>query len=173
MKGYGYGRTPDSIHDRRNSRCTTPPPPIPKCLDHGIPPSKRAWPLQYLLLSILKPYAYLRTSTSHSEFQVIQVVSRTVVTVEIPRSLIFSCSATYIRMFSFSSPLVSTFICLTTLVSLVSSHTVITYPGWRGDNLKNSGDPITDHGLGVGANGTYPYGMQWIYPCTQQLPSTA
>lgn len=33
-----------------------------------------------------------------------------------------------------------------------SAHTVITYPGWRGDNL------IT--------NDTFPYGMQWMYPCT-------
>ncbi|OAA61904.1 hypothetical protein SPI_04763 [Niveomyces insectorum RCEF 264] len=35
--------------------------------------------------------------------------------------------------------------------SLVSAHTVIVYPGWRGDNL------IT--------NDTFPYGMQWMYPC--------
>ncbi|TGO89667.1 hypothetical protein BPOR_0099g00220 [Botrytis porri] len=34
---------------------------------------------------------------------------------------------------------------------LVQAHTVITYPGWRGDNL------IT--------NETFPYGMQWMYPC--------
>lgn len=34
---------------------------------------------------------------------------------------------------------------------LVSAHTVITYPGWRGDNL------VT--------NETFPYGMQWMYPC--------
>ncbi|TVY48415.1 Uncharacterized protein LOCC1_G001560 [Lachnellula occidentalis] len=33
----------------------------------------------------------------------------------------------------------------------VAAHTVITYPGWRGDNL------IT--------NDTFPYGMQWMYPC--------
>ncbi|TVY19588.1 Uncharacterized protein LARI1_G000757 [Lachnellula arida] len=33
----------------------------------------------------------------------------------------------------------------------VTAHTVITYPGWRGDNL------IT--------NDTFPYGMQWMYPC--------
>jgi hypothetical protein len=33
----------------------------------------------------------------------------------------------------------------------VLAHTVITYPGWRGDNL------IT--------NDTFPYGMQWMYPC--------
>ncbi|KAH7342422.1 hypothetical protein BKA65DRAFT_291569 [Rhexocercosporidium sp. MPI-PUGE-AT-0058] len=35
--------------------------------------------------------------------------------------------------------------------ALVNAHTVITYPGWRGDNL------IT--------NDTFPYGMQWMYPC--------
>lgn len=42
---------------------------------------------------------------------------------------------------------------LLTLASaaLVSAHNVITYPGWRGDNL------IT--------NATFPYGMQWMYPC--------
>ncbi|KAL3422681.1 hypothetical protein PVAG01_06837 [Phlyctema vagabunda] len=35
--------------------------------------------------------------------------------------------------------------------TLVQAHTVITYPGWRGDNL------IT--------NASWPYGMQWSYPC--------
>ncbi|PHH88990.1 hypothetical protein CDD83_6796 [Cordyceps sp. RAO-2017] len=35
--------------------------------------------------------------------------------------------------------------------SLASAHSVITYPGWRGNNL------IT--------NDTFPYGMQWMYPC--------
>ncbi|ESZ99415.1 hypothetical protein SBOR_0177 [Sclerotinia borealis F-4128] len=35
--------------------------------------------------------------------------------------------------------------------ALVQAHTVITYPGWRGDNL------VT--------NDTFPYGMQWMYPC--------
>ncbi|KAH8648466.1 hypothetical protein BX600DRAFT_502882 [Xylariales sp. PMI_506] len=35
--------------------------------------------------------------------------------------------------------------------ALASAHSVITYPGWRGDNL------IT--------NETFPYGMQWMYPC--------
>jgi len=34
---------------------------------------------------------------------------------------------------------------------LINAHTIITYPGWRGDNL------IT--------NDTWPYGMQWMYPC--------
>ncbi|KAF4449215.1 gpi anchored protein [Fusarium austroafricanum] len=36
------------------------------------------------------------------------------------------------------------------LAAVVSAHSVITYPGWRGNNL------IT--------NATFPYGMQWIYP---------
>ncbi|KAK0390557.1 hypothetical protein NLU13_0061 [Sarocladium strictum] len=35
--------------------------------------------------------------------------------------------------------------------SIASAHTVITYPGWRGDNLKDNED--------------FPYGMQWTYPC--------
>lgn len=35
--------------------------------------------------------------------------------------------------------------------ALASAHTVITYPGWRGNNL------VT--------NETHPYGMQWMYPC--------
>ncbi|ETS81674.1 hypothetical protein PFICI_06676 [Pestalotiopsis fici W106-1] len=37
------------------------------------------------------------------------------------------------------------------LSTLAAAHTVITYPGWRGDNL------IT--------NDEFPYGMQWMYPC--------
>ncbi|KAL8672984.1 MAG: hypothetical protein Q9168_002578 [Polycauliona sp. 1 TL-2023] len=55
--------------------------------------------------------------------------------------------------------------CLSTLYSLVSSHTVITYPGWRGNNLHSPGNIAEENGLGAGNNGTYPYGMQWIYPC--------
>lgn len=33
----------------------------------------------------------------------------------------------------------------------VAAHTIITYPGWRGDNLIS--------------NESFPYGMQWAYPC--------
>ncbi|KAL9049225.1 MAG: hypothetical protein Q9206_005629, partial [Seirophora lacunosa] len=55
--------------------------------------------------------------------------------------------------------------CLSSLFSLVSSHTVITYPGWRGNNLHSPGDIAEQRGLGAGDNGSYPYGMQWIYPC--------
>jgi len=35
--------------------------------------------------------------------------------------------------------------------TLASAHTVITYPGWRGNNLQTTKE--------------FPYGMQWIYPC--------
>ncbi|KAI1841444.1 hypothetical protein JX265_001488 [Neoarthrinium moseri] len=35
--------------------------------------------------------------------------------------------------------------------TLAAAHTIITYPGWRGDNLIS--------------NSTFPYGMQWMYPC--------
>jgi hypothetical protein len=63
---------------------------------------------------------------------------------------------------------------LAAICSQVSAHLVVVYPGWRGDNLKDSGKlpdgSIPQDGLGVGlANDsslTYPYGMQWIYPCT-------
>ncbi|KAK3185544.1 hypothetical protein K4F52_005642 [Lecanicillium sp. MT-2017a] len=37
------------------------------------------------------------------------------------------------------------------LSAIVTAHTVISYPGWRGNTL------IT--------NETFPYGMQWVYPC--------
>lgn len=61
----------------------------------------------------------------------------------------------------------------------VAAHLVITYPGWRGNNLLTTGrtdsDWIPDDGLGVRYNKTsndleYPYGMQWIYPCTSLIP---
>lgn len=37
------------------------------------------------------------------------------------------------------------------MATICSAHVVISYPGWRGNNL------IT--------NETFPYGMQWVYPC--------
>jgi hypothetical protein len=63
---------------------------------------------------------------------------------------------------------------LSALCSAVASHSVLTYPLWRGDNLKDSGrtalDTIPPDGLGVSYDNTtddlvYPYGMQWAYPC--------
>lgn len=70
--------------------------------------------------------------------------------------------------------------CLSLLFTLVSSHTVITYPGMRGDNLHTTGnitglngsDIVGTNGLGVGNDNTYPYGMQWIYPCGGMPMST-
>ncbi|KAJ5512480.1 hypothetical protein N7463_002032 [Penicillium fimorum] len=55
-------------------------------------------------------------------------------------------------------------------LGLAQAHTVITYPGYRGNNLYTNGTIAQANGLGVGydaKNGSliYPYGMQWIYPC--------
>jgi len=58
--------------------------------------------------------------------------------------------------------------------SLAAAHTVIVYPGWRGNNIHTNGtvsptDPSIPPGsIGINyENGTYgfPYGMQWMYPC--------
>ncbi|KAI9726914.1 MAG: hypothetical protein M1828_000262 [Chrysothrix sp. TS-e1954] len=46
-------------------------------------------------------------------------------------------------------------------VSLSSAHLVLTYPGWRGDNLHKNGTPNVDDYT----TGFFPYGMQWQYPC--------
>lgn len=50
----------------------------------------------------------------------------------------------------------STLLALISAATLSSAHTILTYPGWRGDNL------IT--------NETFPYGMQWMYPCELPRP---
>ena len=57
--------------------------------------------------------------------------------------------------------------------SSVSAHLQLSYPGWRGDNLLTTGrtpdDQIPIGSLGINYNnGTpeFPYGMQWMYPCT-------
>ena len=54
-----------------------------------------------------------------------------------------------------------TLLVFTTLYVVTLAHTVITYPGWRGDNL------ITNGTVGVDdyQPDTFPYGMQWMYPC--------
>ncbi len=59
---------------------------------------------------------------------------------------------------------------LSLLTSLVSTHTIITYPGWRGDNLHTNGTTEETDGLVVaparnGSGLLHPYGMQWEYPC--------
>ncbi|CAG8116679.1 unnamed protein product [Penicillium salamii] len=62
-------------------------------------------------------------------------------------------------------------------LSLVQAHTVITYPGYRGNNLHTNGTVAQANGLGVAydvKNGSYifPYGMEWIYPCGGMPRST-
>ncbi|GES64265.1 hypothetical protein P170DRAFT_478824 [Aspergillus terreus] len=61
-------------------------------------------------------------------------------------------------------------------LGLVHAHTVIVYPGYRGNNLHTNGTVEAADGLGVAAdsNGSYiyPYGMQWAYPCGGMPTST-
>jgi len=58
--------------------------------------------------------------------------------------------------------------------SNIAAHLVISYPGWRGNNLMTTGrtpdDQIPIGSLGANYNNKtgemeYPYGMQWMYPC--------
>ncbi|KAL1860060.1 hypothetical protein Plec18167_004165 [Paecilomyces lecythidis] len=58
---------------------------------------------------------------------------------------------------------------------LASAHTVIVYPGYRGNNLMTNGTVQEANGLGEATvNGTsiFPYGMQWQYPCGGMPTST-
>lgn len=64
-----------------------------------------------------------------------------------------------------------TLLAVVAICSVVRAHTVITYPGWRGNNLHTNGtlpelDPSTI-GIDYDSNGSvaFPYGMQWMYPC--------
>lgn len=58
-----------------------------------------------------------------------------------------------------------------TALSLVDAHTVITYPGWRGNSLHTNGTLPEQNpgsiGIDTDSNGThsFPWGMQWMYPC--------
>jgi len=56
--------------------------------------------------------------------------------------------------------------------AVARAHTVITYPGWRGNNIHTNGTypngDVVPGSLGITFdNGTlgFPYGMQWMYPC--------
>ncbi|GIJ85802.1 hypothetical protein Asppvi_004666 [Aspergillus pseudoviridinutans] len=58
---------------------------------------------------------------------------------------------------------------------LANAHTVITYPGYRGNNLHTNGTVEESNGLGQAYyNGSmiFPYGMEWIYPCGGMPTST-
>lgn len=55
-------------------------------------------------------------------------------------------------------------------VGIANAHLVLTYPGYRGNNLRTNGSVAQANGLGMAwdpKNGSYifPYGMQWNYPC--------
>lgn len=54
----------------------------------------------------------------------------------------------------------------------VNAHTIIVYPGYRGNNLHTNGSVEAAGGLGAAfVNDTtmYPYGMQWMYPCESSI----
>lgn len=61
-------------------------------------------------------------------------------------------------------------------VALARAHTVITYPGWRGNNLHTNGTlpELNPDSVGIdhyenGSTG-FPFGMQWMYPCEYFSP---
>ena len=54
-----------------------------------------------------------------------------------------------------SSTMLASILFAVATATMASAHTVMVYPGWRGDNL------VT--------NETFPYGMQWMYPCKLKL----
>jgi len=68
------------------------------------------------------------------------------------------------------------------LAATVTSHTVIVYPGWRGNNLHTNGTMPDGFSVPEGSRGinwnetaesyTFPYGMQWMYPCGGMPTST-
>ena len=64
-----------------------------------------------------------------------------------------------------------------TWCSFAAAHTVIVYPGWRGNNIiSNATVSEDDNSIIPGSRGMvynktdesygFPYGMQWMYPCT-------
>lgn len=60
-------------------------------------------------------------------------------------------------------------------VNLAHAHTIITYPGYRGNNLHTNGTVEDTNGLSQAwVNGSYvwPYGMEWAYPCGGMPTST-
>lgn len=66
-------------------------------------------------------------------------------------------------------------VAIATFLQAIQAHTVITYPGWRGDNLHSSGTVQDTNGLSSlqTGNGTlHPFGMQWEYPCGGMPMST-
>jgi hypothetical protein len=64
-----------------------------------------------------------------------------------------------------------TFLAILATTSIAQAHSVITYPGWRGNNLHTNGTAPEQNpgslGIDFSDNGTssFPWGQQWIYPC--------
>ena len=67
------------------------------------------------------------------------------------------------------------FLALLSVISIARAHTVITYPGWRGNNLHTNGTLPSENpeslGIDFSDNGTvaFPWGQQWIYPCRRSI----
>lgn len=60
---------------------------------------------------------------------------------------------------------------ITTFLRAIQAHTVLTYPGWRGNNLHSNGTVGETFGLAAhdaGDGPLHPFGMQWEYPCKLQ-----
>jgi hypothetical protein len=70
---------------------------------------------------------------------------------------------------------IGTFLAILATASIAQAHTVITYPGWRGNNLHTNGTLPEQNpgslGIDFSDNGTssFPWGQQWIYPCKRNL----
>ncbi|THC91163.1 hypothetical protein EYZ11_009376 [Aspergillus tanneri] len=72
---------------------------------------------------------------------------------------------------------ISQWVALVTLLCVGQSyaHTVIVYPGYRGNNLHTNGTVEEANGLGtayINDSYAFPYGMQWNYPCGGMPTST-
>jgi len=58
---------------------------------------------------------------------------------------------------------------------LVDAHSILVYPGYRGNNLISNGTVEEADGLGqawINDSYIWPYGMQWMYPCGGMPTST-
>lgn len=69
---------------------------------------------------------------------------------------------------------ISILLALAACWNFAAAHLVISYPGWRGNNLMTSGTledgSVPPGSLGQNYNNKtgqyeFPYGMQWMYPC--------
>ncbi|KAH8701734.1 hypothetical protein BGW36DRAFT_104179 [Talaromyces proteolyticus] len=61
------------------------------------------------------------------------------------------------------------------LLQAINAHTIIVYPGYRGNNLQTNGTVAEANGLGqavVNDTSIFPYGMMWMYPCGGMPTST-